>query len=113
MKSGAYVLGCLLAFAQVSIAVSDSCSDLQAAIAKAAVLRSRMQREAAPLLNTSQMPTHHDGACNAAQAFRDHVVVLAKLAEGKCLGEDEQKKLTADIVLNMKEANNNIGLFCN
>lgn len=113
MKSGAFVLGCLLAFAQVSIAESDACSDLHAAIAKAAALRGKMQREVAPLLNTTQMPTHHDGACNAAQAFRDHVVVLAKMAEGKCLSEEEQKNLTADIVLSMREANNNIALFCN
>jgi len=112
MKSGAYLLGCLLVLVQVSAAVSDACSDLHAAIAKAAVLRGQMQREAAPLLNTSQMPTHHDGACNAAQTFRDHVVVLAKMAEGKCLSEEEQKNLTADIALSMKEANNNIALFC-
>ena len=113
MKSGAYVLGCLLLLAQISVAMPDACSDLQAAIAKAAVLRGQMQREAAPLLNTSQMPTHHDGACNAAQAFRDQVVALAKLAEGKCLNEDEQNKLTADVVLSMREANNNVALFCN
>ena len=113
MKSGACVLGCVLVFAQVSVARSDACSDLHAAIAKAAVLRAQMQREAAPLLNTSQMPTHHDGACNAAQAFRDQVVVLAKLAEGKCLSEEEQNKLTADVVVSMREANNNVGLFCN
>ena len=113
MKSSAYVLGCLLTLVQASVAESDACSDLQAAIAKAAALRGQMQREAAPLLNTTQIPTHHDGACNAAQTFRDHVVVLAKMAEGKCLSEEEEKNLTADIVLSMREANNNVALFCN
>ena len=113
MKSGAYVLGCLLLVAQVADAVSDACSDLREAIAKAAALRAEMQRELAPLRNTLQMPTHHDGACNAAQTFRDHVVALAKLADAKCLSEDEQNNLTAEIVVSMREANNNVGLFCN
>lgn len=112
MQTVLYVLVCCLVLLQLSSARSDACSDLQAAIAKAAVLRGAMQREAAPLLNTSQMPTHHDGACNSAQAFRDHVVALAKLADAKCLSDEEQQKLTANLVSSMKEANNNIGLFC-
>lgn len=58
------------------------------------------------------MPARHDGACNAAQAFRDHVVMLAKLADGKCLNDEEQKTLTAMLVSSMTEADNSIGLFC-
>lgn len=113
MSSVRYVLGCCLVLGYIASAQSDACSDLQAAIAKAAALRAEMKRETAPLLNTTQMPAHHDGACNAAQTFRDHVVALAKLADGKCLSEDEQKALTADLVQSIQEANNNIGLFCN
>jgi hypothetical protein len=111
MKTVRNVLCCLLAL-MPSTASSDACSDLKTAIEKAATLRGAMQREAAPLLNLAQMPTQHVGACNAAQAFRDHVVMLAKL-DDKCLSDEDQKNLTATIVSSMREANNNIGLFCN
>ena len=113
MKSAWYALGYWLLLMQPSSAQSDACSDLQTAIAKSATLRAEMQREAAPLLNSAQMPIHHKGACNAAQTFRDHAVMLAKLAGGKCLNDQEHQNLTAMLVASMKEANNNIGLFCN
>src|SRR5262245_41700518 len=114
MKAVGYVLGvCLLLVPVASAQQTDGCSDLHAAIAKAAALRGAMQREAAPFLNATQIPTHHDGICGAAQAFRDHVVTLARMPGEKCLNDDEQKNLTATLVSSMTEANNNIGLFCN
>ena len=106
------VLGCCLLMLVSSSARSDSCSDMQAAIAKAAALRGAMQREAAPLLNMSQIPAHHDTACAAAQKLRDQIVTLAGLIDVKCLNEEQQKDLTASLDRNMKEASSNIGLFC-
>ena len=112
MKTAWCVLGSCLLLMQPVLAQSDVCGSLQAAITKAAALRGEMQREAAPLLNTAQMPARHEGACNAAQVFRDHIVILAKLPYEKCLNEEQQQDLTATLVSSMKEANNNIGLFC-
>lgn len=112
MKAVRYVLGCCLILAQPTPGISDACSDLQAAIAKSAALRGAMQRETAPFLQSSQLPSHNDAACAAAQRFRDHVVVLAKMFDVKCLNEEQQRRFTASLDASMKEADNNIGLFC-
>ena len=112
MKTIRRVLSCLLVALAPSVARSDSCSDLQAAIAKATALKHAMQREATPLLSSTQIPAHDQGVCTAAQNLRDHIVKLASLIDPKCLSEEQRKSLTASLDANMKEASSNIGLFC-
>ena len=96
-----------------SPALSDACSDLQAAIAKGKALRQEMLREASPILSSAQMPVRHEGICNAAQKLRDYVVVLAKMIDSKCLSDEQQRTANASVDQSMREANSNIGLFCN
>src|SRR5262245_51846994 len=103
---------CLLMCAAAPVR-ADTCSDLQAAITKATALRSEMQREASPLLSAATMPVRHEGVCTAAQKLRDHIVVLAKMIEPKCLNEAQQKNVTFSVDVGLRDANNNIGLFCN
>jgi len=113
MKTVQCVLGlCLLMF-PASSAHSDECSDLQAAIAKANALRQEMQREAAPFVSSTNMPARHAGVCTAAQKLRDHIVILAKMVDSKCLSEEQQRSVTAGLDTSMRDANSNIGLFCN
>lgn len=107
-----YVLGLCVLMALPSLAMADACSDLQAAIAKAAALKGAMQREAAPLLMMSQLPARNDAACKAAQDLRDQIVILARLIDSKCLNEEQMKSVSANVSQSMTDANNNIGLFC-
>lgn len=59
------------------------------------------------------MPAHHAGVCTAAQKLRDHIVILAKMVDSKCLSEEQQRSVTAGLDTSMRDANSNIGLFCN
>lgn len=113
MKTFRYVLGLSLLMFAALPAHSDSCSDLQAAIAKATALKGEMQREASPFLSSAQMPVRHQGVCTAAQKLRDHIVILAKMIDSKCINEEQQKSLNASVYSSMRDANSNIGLFCN
>ena len=106
------VLCCWVLLLTPSAARSDACSDLQAAIAKAAALRHTMQREAAPLLSSASIPAHHQGVCTAAHNLRSHIVSLRNLDSQKCLSEEELKRLTISLDVGMKEADSNVGLFC-
>jgi hypothetical protein len=108
-----YVLGLLVLAALASPGRADVCSDLQAAIAKAAALKSAMQREAAPILMLPQIPARSDAACKASQTLRDHIVTVSRQIDAKCLNEEQQKNLTTNLNKSMREANSNIGLFCN
>jgi hypothetical protein len=112
MKMVRYVLGFCLLTPLPPPAHADACSDLQAAIAKHAALKGAMHREAAPILMLPQIPAHSDAACAAAQNLRDHIVVLTRLIDTKCLSEEQHKNLTTSLDRSMKEANSNIGLFC-
>ena len=112
-KTVCYVLVLCLPMFVSSSALSDACSDLQAAIAKATALRQEMIREAAPFVSSAQMPVRHEGVCNAAQKLRDHIVVLAKMIDSKCLSDEQQRLANVAVDQNMRDANSNIGLFCN
>ena len=112
MKSVLFVMGIGLLLFRLSSGLADSCSDMQAAIAKAAVLKNEMQREARPLFLLPQLPSHHDGVCTAAQNLRNHIVLLAGHIDVKCLNEEQHKILTNDLASSMKDASSNIGLFC-
>jgi hypothetical protein len=112
MKTARYFLGCCLLLIAPTAALSDACTDLQASIAKATALRHEMQREAAPLLSTTQIPAHHQGVCTAAQNLRSHIITLLNLGDQKCLSEAQQKSLTISLDASMKDADSNIGLFC-
>ena len=108
-----YVLGYCLLFAP-SPAISDACSDLQAAIAKATTLKHEMQREAAPLVSSAQMPVRHPGVCKTAEDLRTHLVMLAaQMRTSQCLNDEQYKNLAGTLDVSMKEANSNVGLFCN
>ena len=113
MKSIRYVLSCCLLFASTP-GLSDACSDLQAAIAKAAALKQEMQREASPFLSSAQMPVRHEGVCKAAENLRTHLIQLGvQMRTSKCLNEEQYKSQAAIADSNMREANSNVGLFCN
>jgi len=107
------VLGCLIPLLLPSSARSDQCSDLQAAVAKATALKAEMQRETGPLLSSTRMPTHDEAACNTSQRLRDHIVDVIKLIDPKCVNDEQHRALAADLNALMREANANIGLFCN
>jgi hypothetical protein len=96
-----------------SSVLADACSDLNAAMALATAMRQEMVREAGPVLSSTQMPVRHEATCNAAQKLRDHLIVLAKLIDSKCLNDDQQRTANASVDQSMREANSNIGLFCN
>jgi hypothetical protein len=107
------VAGLFLLTIVAAPALSDDCSNLQAAIAKATELRTELQREASPFLSAATMPIRHDGVCAAAQKLRDHVAVVAKMIGEKCLNDDEYRSLTGKLEASMRHANDTIGLFCN
>jgi hypothetical protein len=113
MKTICCVLGLCLPMFVSSSALSDACSDLQVAMAKATALRQELLREAAPINSSAQMPVRHEGVCNAAQKLRDHIVMLAKMIDSKCLSDEQQRSANASVDQSMREANSNIGLFCN
>ena len=113
MNTVRYVLGCCLLVQQTLSAHADACSDLQAAIAKGTALRQEMQREAAPFVSSGQIPARQEGVCAAAQKLRDHIVDLAKKIDSKCLNDDQYRSTAAILGETMREANDNIGLFCN
>jgi cytochrome c-type biogenesis protein CcmH/NrfF len=113
MRWVGYVLGCCLVLAPVP-ASSDACSDLQAAIAKAAALKQEMMREASPFVSSSQMPARNEGVCKAAETLRTHLVMLAaQMRTSQCLNEDQYRSQAAIVDSSMREANSNVGLFCN
>lgn len=113
MKWILYVLGCCLFLVPTS-GLSDSCSDLQAAIAKTAALKQEMHREAAPFTASGQIPDRHEGVCKSAENLRNHLIVLGVLIKNsQCLNEEEYKNLATSVDSSMKDASSNVSLFCN
>jgi hypothetical protein len=113
MKWILYVLGCCLFLVPTS-GLSDSCSDLQAAIAKTAALKQEMHREAAPFTASGQIPDRHEGVCKSAENLRSHLIVLGALIKNsQCLNEEEYKNLATSVDSSMKDASSNVSLFCN
>lgn len=91
---------------------ADSCSDLQAAIAKSAALKGALLREAGPLLNSPQMRANDDGVCVAARNLREQNGVVARLIDSKCLNEEQMNVLKKSLDKSNEEADSNVGLFC-
>jgi hypothetical protein len=108
-----YVVGCCLLLAPSPV-LSDACSDLETAITRATTLKHEMQREAAPFVSSAQMPVRHAGICKTAEDLRTHLVMLAaQMRSSQCLNDEQYKNLAGTVDVSMKEANSNVGLFCN
>jgi hypothetical protein len=107
-----FVLGCCLLMIAPTLGHADSCSDLQAAIAKAAALKGALQREAGPLLNSPQMRANDEGVCVAAKNLREQNGAVAKLIDVKCLSEEQLIVLQNSLKKSNEEADSSVGLFC-
>jgi hypothetical protein len=107
-----YLPGLCLLVLLLTPARADTCADLEAAMAKTATLRSKMHREAAPILSLPQIPPYSEAACVASQHLRDHIVALARLIDAKCLSEEQRSNLATNLNKSLAEANSNISLFC-
>jgi hypothetical protein len=99
-------------FLTPSTAWPDACSDLNADIVKASVLRNAMQYEAERPLMSFRMPNQSVTVCAATHSFRDHALSIAKRINSQCLSEDKQTNLAVTLNASIAEANSNVGLFC-
>lgn len=111
-KAARFAAGVLALLFLLNFGHANPCAELQAALDKMAKLNLAMQEAARPFLQATQLPSHDDGVCAAAQALRDQIAVVARLIDEKCLGEEERKKLAAGLEAGMQAANGIIGLSC-